>query len=208
MAGICTNSVRDGGVGCNHLTLTVDVDGATYTVKSGEHDADWNAALTTAEVQAMLRLLARWWKGKGSDLSAFIGRVLCGEEATNVKRYDFVAPGSAVTKTNIGSTYVDVLLGANGCRQLVDFTGCTEFRVIMNANLVGTGPFGARIVRDSDNAVLYENASIALTGERELDTDWQPLPAAAVGLTIGRLQMKSATAADDPIVRRCQMFVR
>jgi hypothetical protein len=47
-------------------------------------------------------------------------------------------------------------------------------------------------------------------GERELDSDWQPLPATFVGqgLTLLRVQCKSTVAADDPVFRRCQMGLR
>jgi hypothetical protein len=137
-----------------------------------------------------------------------LNRVIVGEEATNVKSYNLLGPGLAVTKTNIGTTYVNILPGTSGERSLVDFTGCTEFRLIASANLVGTGPFGLRVVRDSDDAVLYENASIALTGERELDTNWQTLPGAASGNILVRVQAKSNVAADDPVFRRVTLVVR
>jgi hypothetical protein len=123
-----------------------------------------------------------------------------------VKQYTILA--APVTKGNIGLAWVNVLPGANGERSLVDFTGCTEYRLILHANLVGVGPFGARLVRDSDSAVLYENTSIVGLGERELDTDWQVLPAQANGLTLVRLQCKSGVANDDPIFRRCILLVR
>lgn len=207
MAGICTGSTRKSGAGCDHRTVTVDLDGTVVTVHTGERDLDAMPYGDAEKTQLVLLGLKRL-RVLGLLLDDAVNRVTNGEEATNVKSYDLLGPGSAVTKTNIGAAYVNVLPGANGERSLVDFTGCTQYRVILTANLVGTGAFGARIVRDSDSAVLYENANIALTGERELDTDWQTLPAAASGLTLARLQMKSATAADDPVVRRCTLLTR
>jgi len=93
---------------------------------------------------------------------------------------------------------------------VVDFTGCTQFRFMLNANLVGTGQWGARCVRDGDNEILIEQANLGAAGERELDSDWVNLPAAFVGqgLTFLRVQGKSTTALDDPIFRRCQLGVR
>lgn len=208
MAGICTNSIRDSGSGCNHLTHTVDLDGESITVKTGLNDPQWDQPLSTEEKRLMLQLLARWRKSKGDNLAEFAGRVLAGEEATNVKTYDFIGPGVGVTKSNIGTAYVDVLPGANGQRILVDFAGCTEFRPVLTANLVGTGPFGVRIVKDADNTVLFENANIALTGERELDPGWQAIPAGFTGLEVIRLQAKSSTAADDPLFRRCVLLIK
>jgi hypothetical protein len=123
-----------------------------------------------------------------------------------VKQYVLLAKD--VTKTNIGTSYVNIPPGLNGERSLVDFTGCTQFRLVLNMNAVGSGAWGARVVRDSDNAVLFENDNITGAGEKELDTDWQTLPAAASGLTLVRLQGKSTTGADDPIYRRCVMLVR
>lgn len=204
MADICTNSVNP--TGCGHYTVTITVDGTPIVLHT--QDSELLEPLTADELKTFVTLSARRLRQKGVTLAQFINRVTHGEEATNVKAYNLMGPGAAVTKTNIGTAYVNVLLGANGERALVDFTGCTEYRLIASANLVGTGPFGLRVVRDADDAVLYENASIALTGERELDTNWQPLPAAASGLALVRLQAKSTTPSDDPIFRRVTMLVR
>jgi hypothetical protein len=209
MAGIVITSVRKSGAGCDHRLVTVALDGESFEVHTGEGELDampW----TDAEKRQFILLGLKRLRVLGLALDNAPGRVCNGEEATNVKTYDLMGPGNVVAKTNIGTSYVNVLPGANGERVLIDFTGCTEFRVILTANLVGTGPFGARVVRDSDNAVLFENASIAggAPQERELDTDWQTLPGAAGGLTLVRLQAKSTVGADDPQFRRCVMLVR
>jgi len=135
------------------------------------------------------------------------GHVVNGEEATNVKQYVLFC--NPITKTNIGTAYVNVPPGANGERTLVEFTGCTEFRIVVHGLLNGAGSHQMRIVRDSDNAVLYESASIAANaGEREFDTGILALPAAATGLMYVRFQAKSATPTDDPIYRRCIIMVK
>jgi hypothetical protein len=205
MAGICVTSIRKSGAGCDHRIVTVSLDGESIELHTGEGELDsmpWGAE----EKRQFLLLSAKRARVLGLALDDAVGRVFIGEEATNVKQYMLL--GKDVTKTNIGTAYVNVPVGANGERSLVEFTGSTQFRIIINANLVATGPFGIRIVRDSDNAVLYENANIALTGERELDTDWQPLPAEASGLSLVRLQAKSTVGTDDPVFRRCVMLVR
>lgn len=204
MAGICTASVSPRN--CGHRDVTVTLDGVVYVLATS--DAEASIALTATETEQFLRFGLRYLRSKGVTLANVLNRVVIGEEATNVKQYDLIAPGGTVTKTNIGSVYVNVLPGANGERILVDFTGCTQFRVVLTVNLIGTGAFGARVIRDGDSVVLYENAAIAQTGERELDTDWQTIPSGFDGLTLLRLQMKSVTALDDPVVRRCTVLVR
>ncbi len=204
MPDICTASTNP--TGCGHYQVVVDVDGASVALHVS--DDEMAEALTPDELLTYVRLSVRRLRSSGVSLGSLAGRITRGEEATNVKAYNILPPGSAITKTNIGTAWTNVLPGANGQRSLVDFTGCTQFRIVVTANLVGTGPFGARIVRDSDGAVLYENDAIALTGERELDTGWLPLPGAAVGLDLVRFQAKSTVAADDPVFRRCVVLVK
>jgi hypothetical protein len=205
VAGICTNSTRQGGPGCDHRNVEVLLDGETLSVHTGERELDdipWDDATKKHFILLGLKRL----RVLGLELDSAIGRVTNGEEGNNVKQYALLMKD--VTKTNIGTSYVNVPVGLNGERTLVDFTGCTQFRLILNMNAVGSGAWGARVVRDSDNAVLFENANITGAGEKELDTDWQDLPAAANGPTLVRLQAKSTTAADDPVFRRCLMLVK
>lgn len=198
MPDICTNSVSPNN--CGHRTVTVG--GVTFELHQSEI-----GALTGEERIAFLKFAVRH---KGVALAALLNRVIFGDEATNVKVYAFFGPGAAVTKTNIGTAYVNICLGLNGERQVVDLTGCTEYRLMLHANLIGSGQFGARIVRDSDNTVLHESANLGAAGERELDSDWQPLPAAFqnAGLVYLRAQAKSQTAADDPVFRSLKLAVR
>lgn len=206
MADILTGATSPNS--CSHWVVDGLDDGQPWSGLSAD-DTELLAPLTEEEKLTLRRLLLRRLRqGAGVTIPQLVGRVVRGEEATNVKVYQLIGPGAAITKTNIGTAYVNVSAGANGERTLVDFTGCTEFRALATVNLVGAGPFGIRIIRDSDSAILYENASIALTGERELDTDWQPLPGAATGLILVRVQAKSVTAADDPVFRRVQLAVR
>lgn len=204
MPDICTGSTNP--TGCGHYQVVVDVDGTPVALHVS--DDEMAEPLTPDELSMYVRLSVRRLRASGVPLAELAGRVTRGEEATNVKAWDILPAGSAITKTNIGTTWTNVLPGANGQRSLVDFTGCSAFRLVATVNLVGTGPFGLRVVRDSDDALLYENDAIAQTGERELDTGWQSLPAAAAGLSLVRLQAKSATGADDPIFRRCLLLVR
>jgi len=201
---ICTASVSP--TGCGHHNITVTVDGVPVVLHVS--NSELLEPLSTAELAQFVLLSARRLRQKGVTLTAFVNRITHGDEATNVKSYDLIGPGPGITKTNIGSAYVDIPAGLNGQRSLVDFTGCTQYRLIMSANLIGTGQWGLRVVRDSDNAVLHENANLGAAGQRELDTDWQTLPAQAAGLILVRVQGKSQTAADDPVFYRCLLMVR
>lgn len=209
MPGICTNSTRKSGAGCDHRIVTVSLDGESIEVHTGEDDLD--AITWDADAKRQFILLGlKYLRERGLTLDQAIGRVTNGEEGNNMKVFPITTKD--ITKTNVGTAYVNVPIGANGERKFVNFHGCTEFRVRLWGNLVGIGPFGFRIIRDgAPNEVLFENASIALTGERELDTGWVAIPAAFQNEpegTLVRLQAKSVTAADDPIVRGCDVGVR
>ena len=196
MADICTALTR-----CStgeHYSLSIS--GRTIAL----HQND----LTTLEPEEIDQFLRLALRARQLNLSTILNRVVVGEEATNVKAYNLLGPGLTVTKNNIGITYVNVLNGLNGERTLVDCTGCTQYRFIATVNLVGTGPFGIRVVRDSDSTVFHAADTIAQTGERELDTDWQTLPAGFAGVELLRVQAKSLVATDDPVFRRVTLVVR
>lgn len=196
MADICT-------------ALTKCSTGEHYSLSiSGRTIALHQNDLTTLEPEEIDQFLRLALRARQLNLSTILNRVVVGEEATNVKAYNLLGPGLTVTKNNIGITYVNVLPGLNGERTLVDCTGCTQYRFIATVNFVGTGPFGLRVVRDSDSAIFHAADAIALTGERELDTDWQTLPAGFAGLELLRVQAKSIVATDDPVFRRVTLVVR
>ena len=173
-------------------------------------DTELAVPLTEQEQDTLRSLGLRVLFQKGVAFASFAGRVIHGDEATNVKIYNLFGPGASLTKTNIGTAYVNICVGANGERQVVDLTGCTEFRLMLHANLAGSGQWGARVVRDGDNEVLFEQANLGAGGERELDSDWTALPAAFLGqgLTLFRAQAKSTTAADDPTFRSLKIGLR
>lgn len=199
MPDLCTASVAHCASGGHRL---VTIAGVTFEMHESEV-----VPLSDAEKMQMWQLIIRH---KGVAIADLVNRVINSDEATNVKVYDFFGPGAAITKTNIGTAYVNIPAGANGERIVADFTGCTQYRLVLHANLVGTGQWGARVVRDSDNTVLHEAANLGAAGERELDTDWQALPAAFLGqgLTFLRAQGKSTTAADDPVFRGLRLGLR
>lgn len=201
---ICTASVNP--TGCGHYDVTTTVDGVTTTLRV--HTDELLTPLTAAERETFLVLTLRRLRQRGVLPAAFVNRVTHGDEATNVKMYDLIAPGGAITKTNIGTAYVNVPPGLNGERILVDFTGVTQCRLILNANLAGTAPFAARVIRDSDALVLFESTNLGAAGERELDSGWFALPAGFAGQTLLRLQAKTSAATGSPVYRRCTVGVQ
>ena len=198
MPDICTATAVCSGGG--HRTLTIG--GVTVTMHENEI-----VPLSAEEKQTLFRYAIRY---RGELLSVLLNRVVFGDEATNVKIYNFFGPGATITKTNIGTAYVNICPGLNGERLIADFTGCTQFRLMLHSNLIGTGAFAARVVRDADDVVLAESTNLGAAGERELDTDWTNLPAAflGVGVVTLRAQAKSATATDDPVFRALRLGLR
>lgn len=210
MPDICTASVSPNN--CSHRTLTV----AGITFELHEGDVVGAAGFGEERKAGLLRELVCYL---GVPLAQLVDRVIRGEEATNVKPYYFFGPGAAITKTNIGTAYLNICPGANGERIAVDLTACTKFRARLHANLVAAGPFQIRIVRDSDNLVLYESPSLTQTGERELDTasdaqadagGFLTLPQQFVnaGIVQLRAQAKGSNNTDDPVFRSLQFLPR
>ena len=211
MPTICTsNTVCAGG---SHFVTTIA--GRTIHLTPDE----MLAALSNDELDQMFRYIVRHKNTTaGITLAQLLGRCITSDEATNVKIYTFFGPGAAITKTNVGTAYVNICPGLNGERVAVDFRGCTQYRLMLTSNLIGVGQFGARVVRDSDvNDVLHDAPNLGAAGERESDTGWLALPAWALALALVvddtsiaylRAQAKSQTSTDDPIFRRLQLGLR
>lgn len=181
------------------------MDSDTITIHTTDDELD-SQPWTIEEKTQLLRLELKRRRVAGFVLSQALNRVIVGDEGSNVRQWSILSKD--VTKTNIGTAYVNVPPGANGERSLIDFTGSTEFRIILNANLVGTGPWAAQLIRDGDSSVIFEAPNLGAAGERELDSGWQAVPGPISGLTVVRLQAKSGTATDDPVFRRCIVLTR
>lgn len=114
-----------------------------------------------------------------------------------------------VTKTNIGTAYVNIAVGATGERQLVDFAGFTQFRVLIHWNLVGSGTQNVRVVDQvTQTNVLFESTGQTGAGEKEIDSGWTALPGWATGEKFLVVQGKSTTGADDPVHRRTTLYLK
>lgn len=208
MAGIVLSYTRHlHSATCQHGLLVASFDGTQYSLEV--HDEE--LANRVVDKKEMLLDAAKLMMDKGVLLDGISGRVLIGEEATNVKIYQFFGPGAAITKTNIGTAYVNICPGSGGEPLVADFTGCTEYRIRLYANLIGTGQWGAQVKKSNGGGeVLHAAPNIGAAGERAVDTGWLPLPAAFLGQGLVELvaQAKSQTAADDPVFRSLSLGLK
>lgn len=208
MAGIVADRLTHDAGPNAHCRVKVTLDGVEHVIETGNDELaahDFNLPRFVRDTLYYLVVV------RGVPLAQAVGRVCLGEEATNVQNH--VILGKDVTLTNMrgaaADTYINVAPGANGERFLVDFRGRTEYQIKVCGLLNGTGTYRLRMVRDSDDAVLYEGANInAAAGEREFETPITALPAAADGLFYVRFQIKSSLGTNDPIVRSCHLMVR
>lgn len=209
MAGVVTATATLSACG-RERSLTITLNGVEYSIPH-MHEVDAAIPLSDAERDDVLRALVRLvCTTKSLTLATLLNRVVLGEEATNVKPYTLFGPGLAITKTNIGTSYVDIITAeANGGRMLVDFTGVTKIRPVVRGDLPGTGPYSIRIVKDSDNTVLFEQTGITANGNpRELDPGWQDIPAGFTSELAVRVQARSNTGSDDPVFRAAVLLVK
>src|SRR3990167_4892391 len=143
MSDLCTSAVSPNS--CSHFVVGGADESGPWSLQVAV--GDLQVPLTPEENAELRRLLLKKIRQKGITIQQFIGRVVRGEEATNMKVYQLIGNGASITKTNIGTSYVNISPRANGERTLIDFTGCAEYRIVARANLAGNGPFGLRVVR-------------------------------------------------------------
>lgn len=211
MADICT-AADDPCASGGHRTVTIPILGVPVTWRPCE--SELAAPFTDEERQLFASFLARARFQSGVPLAQFAGRVMRGDEATNVKVYTLFGPGVAVVKSSIGTSYSNILTEANGAPILVDFSGCTKMYPQLYGLLPGTGAqsYGIRIVRHSDDQVLYEAPSVGAqnNAERELDQGWVDLPAWAInaGEVFIRIQARGSVASLSPTFRCARLGVK
>lgn len=123
-----------------------------------------------------------------------------------------------ITLTNIGTAFVNIFPGAKGQRQIVDFRGFKEYRLIVHWGVIGTGVQNIRIIDDTDPLTILAELSTSVAGEKELDSGWTSInyfdPEAPAGNTwqdaevFIRLQAKSTVGTDDPVFRKAALLLR
>jgi len=138
------------------------------------------------------------------DADAAAQRVTLGLGA----REDLVAHWDrSSTKTNIGTSYVDVYTPTNGSglELDIDFTGKTQVKGVICWNKVGAGTQTLRAVdAATPSNVLFE---IDVVSGRNVDA-LQALPGWATGVKQIKLQAKSTTSTDDPVFESCAIYLK
>lgn len=112
------------------------------------------------------------------------------------------------TKTNIGSTAVNVYVGAAGEGQLVTFARYNQYRLAVWGNKVGTGNITAQLAEVATPTNVLAVTYTGVAGEFVQDSGWLTLPAWANGETNLKPMALSSVATDDPIFRQFALYLR
>jgi hypothetical protein len=114
-----------------------------------------------------------------------------------------------VTKTNIGTSFANLYVGANGEAQFVGFARYRQYRLAVHGNKVGTGALSHQLAEIATANVIAGADYAGAAGEFSTDTGWTNLPAWAVGDDkIVRPQALSSVSTDDPIYRQVALYLR
>jgi len=112
----------------------------------------------------------------------------------------------SVTKTNIGTAYVDLFTDYGGRPFFVDTTGFTRLAVQILWTKVGTGTQTMQIVNHANDAVVLESPSLTTQSNEFANV---AIPQAFLNFKgKWRLQVKSTTASDDPVCSGVSIYLR
>ncbi|HTH21801.1 MAG TPA: hypothetical protein VL854_06255 [Nitrososphaeraceae archaeon] len=113
------------------------------------------------------------------------------------------------TKTNIGTSYVDIYTqtGSEGKPFWIDFTNKTQYRIVLYWNKIGSGTQQVKFC-DSANPTtnILHNFSNAVSNEN--DSGLQSLPAFATGRVEIKMMALSSTAGDDPVFESARIYLK
>jgi hypothetical protein len=113
-----------------------------------------------------------------------------------------------ITKTNIGTSLVNVYIGSGGEGQLFDVSGYNQYRLVVSANKVGTGNLTHGVAEVGGTTNRIESTYTGAAGEFTSDSGWTDLPAWATGEHIVRPMALSTVATDDPVYRSLALYIR
>lgn len=116
------------------------------------------------------------------------------------------------TKTNIGTTYVDVydataFPNADAKSIHIDFTGKKQYRMVCHWNKIGAGTQQLKACTAAAPTVdILHTFSNIVSGEN--DSGLTTLPAFAVGRHEIKLMALSSTSTDDPVLQSVRIWLR
>jgi len=116
---------------------------------------------------------------------------------------------SSKTKTNVGTSWVDVYSTALDPEDtLMNTTGMTDFRLLITVDYVGTGTHSVNLNQTASNVNgLWQ---FNFTGDCDpCDSGWKTLPVWASSVEVFmESKIVSTTAGDDPVFRGYQLWLR
>jgi len=115
------------------------------------------------------------------------------------------------TKTNVGTSYVDVYNSALDPEDtLINTTGNTQFRIIITVDYISAAAATESVSFNQTTVANNKLWEFNFTSDCDpCDSNWQNLPSWASPVeTFVESQIKSTTAADDPVFRGFQIWLR
>ena len=111
------------------------------------------------------------------------------------------------TKTNIGTSFVDVYTQTNSIGKAIkiDTTGFTTIRLMVTWNKVGSGTQSIQVIAVDDASVIVSKDIVS--GEN--DTGFVAIPAGSLNEEHSyKLQVKSTTSGDDPVFEGASIWLK
>lgn len=119
-----------------------------------------------------------------------------------------------ITKTNVGTSFVNLFTHSTGAPFFADFTGFTKMAFITLWTKVGTGSQHLRIFDDSGtiptdliNTETLGGGTGLVTGDNSLSNYAIPAPYVNFKGKL-RIQVRSTVAADDPVFEGIRIYLR
>ena len=169
---------------------TIDLAGGPWKLDGGNN----KVAATTVEAQAA-GMDPSYTASQAATRQAAYRAAVAALAA--VDAVDVVSIGSAVTLTNVGSTY-DATDASRGLGfAVIDFTGLTSIVLDASVNKIGTGTISWQVWNETDGAELFRVDDAGAAGVKTFSQTFTgPFPA---GVKKIRIRCKSTVATDDPV---------
>jgi hypothetical protein len=125
------------------------------------------------------------------------------------RSFAILKDASGITKTNIGTSYVDILPAS--LRTQIDLSEFDRYRLIFGGANTEAGLYYAKFQYSTDESAWTDlSPELSLSGSSESKTvsNWQDVPAAALSDVFVRVLGKAQTATADPNYKNLEMQVK